>query len=190
MEKRADYARSTTKRCQRILPRRSKTRYAPQTLFRITEWNRIFGTIYSKETKWPNNIFSRAAYIGYFWAGIAIRDGIYENKNEMFGHKALARTLFLFLQKEGAELSPDSDRYMFFNDVGAITKENNLQLPQTFKRLQKVIAQHWMCEKNNHRKDFEDKLCHCPPASVRQKIIDISGSGKSDVGQPKEAEGN
>jgi hypothetical protein len=141
---------------------------------------------YSKQNRFQNNIFSRAASIGYYWAGGYSRAREETPTNDVFGHTALAVTILQFLRTEGAELL--SNTHQFLEAVKTTT--TGLRPLQVFMKLQEVIAHHWVCANGNDCEGVPVKLCHCTPVIRKQNILEIRGPRKGVAGQLKEAEGD
>lgn len=119
---------------------------------------------YSKqETRLPNNVFGRAALIGTSWANGHSRSCEESSTNNFFGHIALATTIRHFLRREGAELL--SDTHQFSEAIKNTIKSS--RPGQVFRKLQEIIAHHWVCADGNHGKKLKDKLCHCLPSEVK-----------------------
>jgi hypothetical protein len=174
---RAEYAHQLIECAKRLYQKEVKQNMSSLHSSALLEGINSAALEYSEPSRLPNNIFSRAACIGYLGAKTV-------PGNNMAEHKALARTIFLFLLKEGANLSPGTDKHKFFRDICDTTMNRGLQALHFFIKIEKVIACHWVCAKGNYWNDFKDKLCHCPPVNIGE----VRGVHRDAARQPKEAD--
>lgn len=102
-----------------------------------------------------NDIFKRAAIIGFFWA-------LYAPKGNLFGSHSLSICIFHFLKKEGSSPALQVSTEMVHSSM--VSTINNYKVygaPQLFEELRKTCAHNWVCDSNNHSTNFSGKLCHC-----------------------------
>jgi hypothetical protein len=102
-----------------------------------------------------NDVFRRAAIIGYFWALDA-------PTGALFGPHSLSMCVSQFLKKEGASPARPTDepgaRQAIVSTINTYRGAGPTRL---FIELRKTCAHHWVCDSDNHSTNFGTKLCHC-----------------------------
>jgi hypothetical protein len=101
-----------------------------------------------------NDIFKRAAIIGFFWALDAPKG--------LLGSHSLAICISNFLKKEGSSPALQVSADMVHKTM-VLTIKNYVDYgpPRLFEELHRTCAHNWVCDTANHNTNFGTKLCHC-----------------------------